>query len=69
MRALDDAVSAGKVLYLGLSDTPAWVAAQASTLARCSGRSLCLWRRRRPNRSRAGDGLDLVPQYGGDSRN
>lgn len=33
MRALDDAVTAGKVLYIGLSDAPAWVLAQANTLA------------------------------------
>lgn len=33
MRALDDAVTAGKVLYIGISDTPAWVVAQANTLA------------------------------------
>ncbi len=33
MRALDDAVRAGKVLYVGISDTPAWVVARANTLA------------------------------------
>jgi aryl-alcohol dehydrogenase-like predicted oxidoreductase len=33
MRALDDQVRLGKVLYLGISDTPAWVAAQMQTLA------------------------------------
>ena len=33
MRALDDAVRAGKVLYAGISDTPAWVVARANTLA------------------------------------
>ena len=37
MRALDDMVRAGKVLYLGVSDTPAWVVAQANTLARERG--------------------------------
>ncbi len=37
MRALDDAVRAGKVLHIGISDTPAWVAAQANTLAQCHG--------------------------------
>jgi aryl-alcohol dehydrogenase-like predicted oxidoreductase len=37
MRALNDAVAAGLVLHIGLSDTPAWVAAQATTLARCHG--------------------------------
>jgi aryl-alcohol dehydrogenase-like predicted oxidoreductase len=33
MRALDDAVRAGKVLYVGISDTPAWVVARANALA------------------------------------
>lgn len=37
MRALDDIVRAGKVLYLGISDTPAWVVAQANTLAEAHG--------------------------------
>ena len=33
MRALDDAVRSGKILHLGVSDTPAWVVARANTLA------------------------------------
>jgi aryl-alcohol dehydrogenase-like predicted oxidoreductase len=33
MRALDDQVRLGKVLYLGISDTPAWVVTQLQTLA------------------------------------
>ncbi|GAB2807993.1 aldo/keto reductase [Streptomyces daliensis] len=33
MRALDDAVRAGKVLYVGISDAPAWFVARANTLA------------------------------------
>ena len=33
MRALDDAVRAGKVQYVGISDSPAWVIARANTLA------------------------------------
>jgi aryl-alcohol dehydrogenase-like predicted oxidoreductase len=37
MRALDDLVSAGKVRYIGLSDTPAWKVAQAQTIARFRG--------------------------------
>jgi aryl-alcohol dehydrogenase-like predicted oxidoreductase len=37
MRSLDDLVSAGKVRYIALSDTPAWVTAQASTLAQLRG--------------------------------
>ncbi len=37
MRALDDLVRAGKVLYVGISDTPAWIVAQANTLADLHG--------------------------------
>jgi aryl-alcohol dehydrogenase-like predicted oxidoreductase len=33
MRALDDVVRAGKVLYVGISDAPAWVVSWANTLA------------------------------------
>lgn len=33
MRALDDMVRMGKVLYVGVSDTPAWVVSQANTMA------------------------------------
>jgi len=33
MRALDDLVRAGKILYPGVSDFPAWKVAQANTLA------------------------------------
>ncbi|TQI94499.1 aryl-alcohol dehydrogenase-like predicted oxidoreductase [Amycolatopsis cihanbeyliensis] len=40
MRALDDAVCAGKILHIGISDTPAWVVARANTLAQ--------WRDRTP---------------------
>lgn len=37
MRGLDDLVSAGKVLYVGISDAPAWVVSQANTLAELRG--------------------------------
>ncbi len=37
MRALDDAVRDGKVLYVGISDTPAWVVSRANTLAEWRG--------------------------------
>lgn len=33
MRGLDDLISAGKVHYIGVSDTPAWIVSQANTLA------------------------------------
>jgi aryl-alcohol dehydrogenase-like predicted oxidoreductase len=37
MRALDDQVRAGKILYVGVSDTPAWIVSQANTLALLRG--------------------------------
>src|SRR5476649_125276 len=37
MRALDDLVEAGKVRYIGFSDTPAWKVAQAQTIAQFRG--------------------------------
>jgi aryl-alcohol dehydrogenase-like predicted oxidoreductase len=37
VRALDDVVRAGKALYVGISDTPAWVVARAVTLAEQRG--------------------------------
>jgi aryl-alcohol dehydrogenase-like predicted oxidoreductase len=37
MRGLDDLVHAGKILYAGISDAPAWWIAQANTLAELRG--------------------------------
>jgi len=37
MRGLDDLVRAGKILYAGISDAPAWWIAQANTLAHLRG--------------------------------
>ncbi|WP_394832374.1 aldo/keto reductase [Pendulispora rubella] len=37
MRALDDLVRQGKILYVGVSDTPAWIVSQANTLAELRG--------------------------------
>ncbi|MER7481109.1 aldo/keto reductase [Streptomyces sp. NPDC126510] len=37
MRALDDLVRTGKVLYIGVSDWPAWEIARANTLAELRG--------------------------------
>ena len=37
MRAFDDIVRAGKVLYIGISDAPAWVVAKSNTLAELRG--------------------------------
>jgi len=37
MRALDDMIRAGKILYIGISDTPAWIISHANTLAELRG--------------------------------
>lgn len=37
MRAIDDLVRQGKVLYAGVSDTPAWVVSHAQTIAKLRG--------------------------------
>lgn len=37
MRGMDDLVSQGKVLYVGISDTPAWVVSKANTIAELRG--------------------------------
>ncbi len=37
MRGLDDLVRAGKVRYVGISDTPAWVVSRANTMAELRG--------------------------------
>ncbi|HTW09682.1 MAG TPA: aldo/keto reductase, partial [Acidimicrobiales bacterium] len=39
LSGLDDAVRAGKVLYTGISDTPAWVVSRANTLPEWRGLS------------------------------
>lgn len=37
MHAFDDLVRQGKVMYIGISDTPAWIVSQANTLAQANG--------------------------------
>ncbi len=37
MRGLDDMVAQGKINYIGISDTPAWVISRANTLAELRG--------------------------------
>ena len=39
VRALDDLVRSGKILYWGLSDTPAWVCAESKAIAEIRGYS------------------------------
>jgi aryl-alcohol dehydrogenase-like predicted oxidoreductase len=37
MRALDDLIQSGKILYAGISDAPAWIVSQANTIAELKG--------------------------------
>ncbi len=37
LRGLDDLIKQGKVLYIGISDTPAWIVSKANTLAELMG--------------------------------
>ena len=37
MRAFDDMITAGKILYIGISDTPAWIVSRANMLAELRG--------------------------------
>lgn len=47
MQALNQLVLAGKVLYLGVSDTPAWVVSKANEYARAHGlRQFCVYQGR-----------------------
>lgn len=39
MNGLHNLVTQGKVLYLGISDTPAWVVSKANTYARLTGKT------------------------------
>jgi len=37
MRSLDDLIRSGKVLYIGISDAPAWIASRANTISELRG--------------------------------
>jgi aryl-alcohol dehydrogenase-like predicted oxidoreductase len=37
LRALDDMIRAGKILYIGISDTPAWIVSRMNTIAEFRG--------------------------------
>jgi aryl-alcohol dehydrogenase-like predicted oxidoreductase len=42
MRGFEDLVAQGKILYAGISDTPAWVIARGNTMAECRGWARCV---------------------------
>lgn len=37
LRALDDMIHSGKILYIGISDTPAWIVSRMNTIAELRG--------------------------------
>ncbi|MDZ7626423.1 MAG: aldo/keto reductase [Ignavibacteriaceae bacterium] len=37
LRALDDMIRAGKILYIGISDTPAWIVSRMNAIAELKG--------------------------------
>ncbi|MBL1082802.1 aldo/keto reductase [Streptomyces actinomycinicus] len=62
MRALDDAVRSGKVLYVGVSDWPAWEIAQANTLAELRGWTAFAGSQLRYNLLERSPERELLPQ-------
>jgi aryl-alcohol dehydrogenase-like predicted oxidoreductase len=61
MRGLDDLVSAGKVLYVGISDTPAWVVSRAQMLAELRGWSRLVAYQGQYNLIQRGIEADVIP--------
>ena len=64
MRALDDQVRAGKVLYVGVSDWPAWEVAQGNTLAELRGWSPFIGMQLRYNLLERTPERELLPMAG-----
>lgn len=61
MRALDDAVRSGKVLYVAISDTPAWVLSSANMMANLKGWSPFIGLQTRYNLLERSFEFDLQP--------
>jgi aryl-alcohol dehydrogenase-like predicted oxidoreductase len=61
MRALDDLVRSGKVLYLGISDTPAWQVSRANMLAEVRGWTSCIALQMEYNLGQRTGERDLLP--------
>lgn len=61
LRALDDLVSQGKVLYLGVSDTPAWIVSMANVTAELRGWSRFVATQIRYSLADRGAERDLLP--------
>lgn len=61
MRSFDDLVSSGKVLYVGISDTPAWVVSSANTMADIRGWSKLVALQIEYSLMQRGAERDLIP--------
>lgn len=61
IRGLDDLVTAGKVHYIGISDTPAWIVSQANTLATFRGWSAFIALQAEYNLLQRDAERDLIP--------
>lgn len=61
MRALDDLVRAGKILYIGSSDAPAWVTSRANTMAELRGWSRFIGNQLEYNLTERTPERDLLP--------
>ena len=61
MRALDDLVAQGKILYIGISDAPAWVTARANTMAEFRGWSRFIGNQLEYNLTERTPERDLLP--------
>ena len=61
MRALDDEVRAGRVLYVGVSNTPAWAVARANTMAELHGWSRFVGLQTEYNLATRTCELELIP--------
>ncbi|WP_367391918.1 aldo/keto reductase [Lewinella sp. LCG006] len=61
MRALDDLVAQGKILYVGISDAPAWVTARANTIAEFRGWSRFIGNQLEYNLTERTPERDLLP--------
>jgi len=61
MRSLDDVVRSGKVLYTGISDSPAWVISKCNTLAEFRGWSPYIALQTRYNLLDRSHEFDLAP--------
>jgi len=64
MRGLDDLVRSGKVLYVGVSDWPAWEVAQANTMAELRGWTPFVGLQSRYNLLERTPERELVPMAG-----